>query len=116
LLGDANGDGLTNGTENTLFVSLAVAQQIIAASGSSADTRLIMAKQALPAQLNIDNAFQTGAQNKEPIDLVGEAGQVSARRRAAWYKRSDLTMENGHGGPEGHTALCQQLQSRETWI
>jgi hypothetical protein len=36
LLGDANGDGLTNGTENTLFVSLAAAQQIIAASGSSA--------------------------------------------------------------------------------
>ena len=33
LLGDANGDGLTNGTKNTLFVSLAAAQQIIAASG-----------------------------------------------------------------------------------
>jgi hypothetical protein len=32
-----------------------------------------MAKQALAAQLNIDNAFQTGAQNKEPIDLVDEA-------------------------------------------
>jgi uncharacterized repeat protein (TIGR01451 family) len=73
LLGDANGNGVTDAGENTLFVSLTAAKQFIAASDTAADTRLIMMKQLVAAQLNIDNALQTGAQLKEPVDLVNEA-------------------------------------------
>jgi hypothetical protein len=67
LLGDADGNGATNGTENTLFVSFAAARQIIMSSDSANDTRQILMKQALAAQLNIYNGV------KDPNDLVGEA-------------------------------------------
>ena len=67
LLGDANGDFLTNNGENTLFVSLNAAVQIIKSSDSATDTRQILMSQALAAQLNIYNGAA------DPLDLVGEA-------------------------------------------
>src|SRR5262249_6282320 len=73
LLGDANGNGYTDTGESTLFIDLAVAQKLILSSDTATDTRQILASQAIAAQLNINNAFQTGVQAKEPVDLVGEA-------------------------------------------
>lgn len=68
LLGDADGDFKTDvGIENTLFVDLVSARQIIMSSDSTNDTRQILMKQALAAQLNIYNGVN------DPLDLVGEA-------------------------------------------
>jgi hypothetical protein len=67
LLGDANGNGAIDAGENTLFVSLLAAQQIIKSSDTATDTRQILMSQALAAQLNIYNGVF------EPNDLVGEA-------------------------------------------
>src|SRR5262249_40129019 len=67
LLGDANGNGLVDTGETTLFVALAAAQQIIRSQDSANDTRQILMKHALAAQLNINNG------DKQPNDLIGEA-------------------------------------------
>ena len=66
LLGDANTNGLADDGVN-LFVSLAAAQQIIRSSDSANDTRQILMKQALAAQLNINNG------DVQPKDLISEA-------------------------------------------
>lgn len=71
LLGDANHDGLTDNGENTLFIPLAAAQQIISNS-TTGNAWIIMLNQAIATQLNIDNGVQ------EPVDLIGEA--------VAWLK------------------------------
>ncbi|MCB1500387.1 MAG: hypothetical protein KDK07_11470 [Bauldia sp.] len=67
LLGDANGNGVCDAGEDTLFATLAAALQIIKSSDSTTDTRQILMSQALAAQLNIYNG------DKTPLDLVGEA-------------------------------------------
>lgn len=68
LLGDANVNGLADDGAN-LFVSLAAVQQIILSSDSANDTRQILMKQALAAQLNINNG------DHQPANLIGEAVQ-----------------------------------------
>jgi uncharacterized repeat protein (TIGR01451 family) len=69
LLGDINGNGIRgdDGTNNYLFVSLAAAQKIILSSDSASDTRQILMKQALAAQLNINNG------EVQPNNLINEA-------------------------------------------
>jgi hypothetical protein len=76
LLGDVNANGLSDAGETTLFVSLAAAQQLINASDAATDMRLILMKQALAAQLNINNMSgdSTSTLNPEgPSDIVSEA-------------------------------------------
>ena len=77
LIGDNNANGLTDLGETTLFVPLAVAQQIV--GGSSSELRGIMMKEALVAQLNINNLAgdsTTSSTNAEgPNGLIGEAVQ-----------------------------------------
>ena len=77
LLGDANGNGVADAGENVLFVSTAEAQQLIAASDSSTDVRLLMLKNAIAAQLNIDNNSgfdgHSGSKPYEPVNLIDEA-------------------------------------------
>ena len=85
LLGDANGNGCVDAGENTLWVSLPAARQIIQSSDSANDTRQILMKQALAAQLNIYNG------DKDPLDLVGEA--------VSWLKgQSPYTYGDGSSG------------------
>lgn len=85
LLGDANGNFLTDDGENTLFVSLTAAKQIIQSSDSATDTRQILMSQALAAQLNIYNGVA------DPLDLVGEA--------VSWLKgQTPYTYADGSSG------------------
>jgi len=67
LLGDSNGNGLADAGEDTLFVSLANAQQILKSSETAQDARQILMSQAISTQLNIYNG------SGEPNDLIGEA-------------------------------------------
>jgi hypothetical protein len=55
LLGDANGNGTSDMGSNALFVPLSAATQLINSSASANDTRQILLRHALAAQLNIDN-------------------------------------------------------------
>jgi hypothetical protein len=77
LLGDINANGLTDAGETTLFVPLAAAQQLITASDSATDTRQILMKEALAAQLNVNNMSgdsTASTTNPEgPTNLVAEA-------------------------------------------
>ena len=77
LIGDANGDGLANPGEDVLFIGTSAAQDLIKASGASTDMRLLVAKEALAAQLNIDNLAgfdgHTGSKQYQPNDLITEA-------------------------------------------
>jgi len=56
LLGDANGDGVTDNGEVTLSVPWLAADELVCASTSNKnDARLNLLQQAIAAQLNIDN-------------------------------------------------------------
>src|SRR5262245_39527821 len=137
LLGDANGNGKTDAGEDTLFVSLAAAQQIISSSDSTNDTRQILMSQALAAQLNIDNAFQTGTQAKEPLDLVGEAvkwlkgdlpyqytdgssGKVDTNHNGILdvgeYNTSTKAFTFDANGAASGTALTSNLQAWQSYV
>ena len=67
LLGDTDGDGTTDAGESTLKVSLEVARLVIRSQDSANDTRQILMKHAIAAQLNILNG------DKQPADLITEA-------------------------------------------
>ncbi len=67
LLGDMNANGKTDAGETTLFVPLAAAQYIIDPNATSSDTRFILMRQAIAAQLNVDNG------QHEPNDVLSEA-------------------------------------------
>ncbi|MEJ0020256.1 MAG: SdrD B-like domain-containing protein [Acetobacteraceae bacterium] len=69
LLGDTNGNGVKDSGETTLFVSVKAAQDLIGASSSSTDMRVLMMKQAIAAQLNIDAGLS--APGVMPGDTVG---------------------------------------------
>jgi hypothetical protein len=77
LIGDVNANGLTDAGETTLFVPLAAAQQLIAASDTAADLRQVLMKEALAAQLNVNNMSGDSAldsSNAEgPKDIACEA-------------------------------------------
>jgi uncharacterized repeat protein (TIGR01451 family) len=77
LIGDVNANGLADAGETTLFVPLAAAQQIIAASDTSADLRQVLMKEALAAQLNINNMSGDSTLDlsdaEGPKDIVSEA-------------------------------------------
>jgi len=59
LLGDSYGTGTTASGDDTLFVGVTAASQIINSSDSANDTRQILMRHALAAQLNIDNGDKT---------------------------------------------------------
>lgn len=69
LLGDSNGNGARDALEDTLWVQLEAARQIINSSVSATDARQILMAQAIAAQLNIYNGV------RQPADLIGEAVQ-----------------------------------------
>ncbi|HLE56743.1 MAG TPA: hypothetical protein VJB15_06650, partial [Rhodothermia bacterium] len=76
MIGDGNGNGLTDTGETTLFVPLAAAQQLIKASGTATDARQVLMKEALTAQLNINNMSgdSTSTTTPEgPDNIVSEA-------------------------------------------
>jgi hypothetical protein len=62
-----NGDGKTDVGETTFFVPLAAAQLIIDPTHSANDARSILMRQAIAAQLNVDNGHH------EPNDILSEA-------------------------------------------
>ncbi|HKZ26060.1 MAG TPA: hypothetical protein VJ398_09760, partial [Acidimicrobiia bacterium] len=77
LIGDVNANGLTDAGETTLFVPLAAAQQLIAASDTPADLRQLLMREALAAQLNINNMSGDSAlvssDAEGPNNIVSEA-------------------------------------------
>jgi protocatechuate 3,4-dioxygenase beta subunit len=73
LLGDVNANGVTDAGENTLFVSLKAAQQLVASSVSANDTRQILARHAIAAQLNIDNGDRAPGGTTVGADLISKA-------------------------------------------
>ena len=73
LLGDVNANGVTDSGENTLFVSLTAAQQLIASSVSANDTRQILARHAIAAQLNVDNGDRAPGGMTVGADLISKA-------------------------------------------
>ena len=75
LLGDSNGNGVKDGGENTLFVSLSAAQKIISSSDSAGDARQILMKQAIAAQLNIYNGDDAPGKLTVGADLISKAVQ-----------------------------------------
>jgi hypothetical protein len=102
LLGDANADGKTDNGETTLFVPLTAAQQIVNSSVASQDTRQILMRQAIAAQLNIDNG------NPDPglypgqsagHDLIDEA--VKWLRGLAPFSYADGTSGNVDSNHDG---------------
>ncbi|HYK79160.1 MAG TPA: SdrD B-like domain-containing protein, partial [Micropepsaceae bacterium] len=89
LIGDMNGNGKTDAGETTLFIPLAAAQLIIDPTHSSNDARLIFMRQAIAAQLNIDNGHH------DPNDIVGEA--------AKWLRgQAPFTYTDGSTGKIGN--------------
>ncbi|HLC01781.1 MAG TPA: hypothetical protein VJK02_01970, partial [Anaerolineales bacterium] len=77
MIGDVNANGLTDAGETTLFVPLAAAQQLIAASDTPADLRQLLMREALAAQLNINNMSGDSAlvssDAEGPNNIVSEA-------------------------------------------
>jgi hypothetical protein len=103
LIGDVNANGLTDAGETTLFVPLAAAQQLIVASDSLSDLRQVLMKEALAAQLNINNMSGDSAldsSNAEgPNNIVSEAA-MWLRGLAPFAYGSDSTGKvdtNGDG-------------------
>jgi hypothetical protein len=94
LLGDANGDGRTDNGETTLFIPLAAAQQLINSSDSSLDARQILMKQAITAQLNIDNG------DKDPGLYPGQsAGHDLIEEAVKWLTgQAPFTYSDGRTG------------------
>jgi hypothetical protein len=80
LIGDLNGDGITNNGENTLLISKAIAQNILSSSVMS-DNRISMLQQTIAAQLNIYNGDKnpgsawpdSNVTDKKAGDLITEA-------------------------------------------
>jgi len=68
LIGDENGNGITDPNETTLKIDISVAKNILA-SATTGDARIIMLEQTIAAQLNIDNGV------KAPTGLITEAVQ-----------------------------------------
>ena len=73
LLGDSNRNGVQDSGENTLFVSLKAAQQLIASSVAANDTRQILTRHALAAQLNINNGDKSPGGMTVGADLISKA-------------------------------------------
>ena len=73
LLGDSNRNGVQDSGENTLFVSLQAAQQLIASSVAANDTRQILTRHALAAQLNINNGDMSPGGMTVGADLISKA-------------------------------------------
>src|SRR5262245_48904316 len=131
LLGDANGNGKTDNGEDTLFVSLAAAQQIINSADSASDARQILMSQALAAQLNIYNGAG------EPNDLIKEAvmwlkgeapyqygtnstGKVDTNGdgilSSAEYNTSTKAFTGDANGSLSGTALTSNLQAWQKFV
>jgi hypothetical protein len=73
LLGDANGNGVQDTGETTLFVPGAAAQELLNASSSNPDLRVSMMKQALEAQINIDHGNGDPGSLSAGHDLITDA-------------------------------------------
>ena len=77
LIGDINGNGVADAGEDTLFISTAAAQDLIKVSDTVTDVRLLMAREALTAQLNIDNLSgfdgHSGSKAYSPAGLITQA-------------------------------------------
>lgn len=73
LLGDSNANGVKDGGETTLFVGLTAAQKIISSSASATDTRQILMRHALAAQLNIYNGKDSAGGLTVGADLISKA-------------------------------------------
>ncbi|MCX7376993.1 MAG: carboxypeptidase regulatory-like domain-containing protein [Alphaproteobacteria bacterium] len=91
LLGDINGDGYTNAGETTLFVPLSAAQQIIRSSDSGTDTRQILMKQAIAAQLNIYNG--AGSPGFNTSDGIVGAEMITLATK--WLRGMQLDSNSG---------------------
>ena len=86
LMGDLNHDGLVTGeTSDHLFLDLASAQAV-ANSSVSGDARIILAGQAVAAQLNEYNDYALYSHDTSPNGLINEAVQ--------WLKGTGL-LSNG---------------------
>jgi hypothetical protein len=72
LLGDANGNGVTDSDENTLFVPEASALQLLN-HPTSADLRISMMSEALQAQIKIDQGAADPGQLSAGFGLISDA-------------------------------------------
>ena len=91
LLGDVNANGYTDSGETTLFVPLAAAQQIIRSSDSATDTRQILMKQAIAAQLNIYNG--AGSPGYNTTDGIVGAEMITLATK--WLRGMQLDSNSG---------------------
>jgi uncharacterized repeat protein (TIGR01451 family) len=108
LVGDTNGNGVADAGEDTLFFSAAAVHDLISIADSSNDVRLGMAREALAAQLNInDLAAQDGHSGKAyaPAGLVTDA--VEWLKGEAPFQFSDGSsgnVDSNHDGIVGWNA------------
>ena len=91
LIGDINANGLRDAGETTLFVPLNAVQKLISTDDGD-DVRQLLMKEALAAQLNVNNmaSDSTGTDNPEgPLNLLSDA--------AAWLRGLDPYSGYGDG-------------------
>ena len=102
LLGDANGDGRTDNGEKTLFVPLLAAEELlVTSSDSSLDVRQALIRQAIAAQLNIDNGDKDpGLYPGQSVghDLISEAGDWLRGLAPFNYASGSGNVDTNHDG------------------
>ncbi len=104
LLGDSDGNGVTNGGETTLFVGLSAAQKIVSSSSSATDTRQILMRHAIATQLNIYNGKEAAGGMTVGADLISRAVQ--------WLKGDSVFVYNdGSSGDVDKVGAVGVLES-----
>ncbi|MGE4046591.1 MAG: SdrD B-like domain-containing protein, partial [Acetobacteraceae bacterium] len=104
LLGDSNGNGVTDAGEKTLFIGLTAAQQIISSSDSANDARQILMRHAIAAQLNIYNGKESAGGLTVGTDLISKAVE--------WLKGDGVFIYgDGSGGDVDRVGSAGVLES-----
>jgi hypothetical protein len=97
LLGDANGNGVTDSGENTLFVPEASALQLLN-HPTSADLRISMMSEALQAQIKIDQGAADPGQQSAGFGLISDAANWLLGDAPFVYSPVSGTVDTNHNG------------------
>ncbi len=99
-----NANGVADSGENTLFVSLTAAQQLVSSSVSANDTRQILARHAIAAQLNVDNGNHAPGGMTVGADLISKA--------VSWLKgQGPFVYSDGSSGKVDVTGISNVLDA-----
>src|SRR5262249_47159579 len=103
LMGDLNHDGLVNDGHADLFFDLTSAQ-LLANNSVSGDARIILASQAVAAQLNEYQGYVNYGHDTSPNGLLSEAVQ--------WLEGLGPWSRNGHSNVDKNTAKDAGLPAK----